>query len=93
MARNPTPRKLSTTPPRKSAPETRYFHYCNVRPSIPRTFASGVNADRASAINVLSDKWVNGTELSYYFSSVPTFFRGERVVEARNQHLNLLGVV
>lgn len=65
--RRPAPRKQSTAPPRKSAPQAGYFHYCNVRPSTPRSFAPGVNADRASAINVLSDKWVNGTELSYYF--------------------------
>lgn len=71
MARSATPRKQSTAAPRKSAPPSGYFHYCNVRPSTPRTFATGVNADRASAINVLSDKWVNGTELSYYLLDKP----------------------
>ncbi len=71
MARHPAPRKSSTAPPRKSTAQPGYFHYCNVRPSTPRSFAPGVNADRASAINVLSDKWVNGTELSYYFFDKP----------------------
>ena len=46
-------------------------HYCSVRPTTPRQFAPGVNADRASAISTLSDKWVNGTELSYYFFDRP----------------------
>ncbi|MDP2367367.1 M12 family metallopeptidase [Rhodoferax sp.] len=42
-------------------------HYCSVRPTTPRQFGPGVNADRASAVNSFGDKWVNGTELSYYF--------------------------
>jgi len=46
--------------------------YCNVKPTIPRDFGPGVNADRVRAINTLSDKWVNGTELSYYFFDKPT---------------------
>ena len=37
--------------------------YCNVKPTTPRVFGPGVSADRASAINSLGDKWVNGTEL------------------------------
>ena len=46
----------------------RYTHqYCNARPTLPRQFGPNVNDDRASAINSLGDKWVNGTELSYYF--------------------------
>lgn len=61
MARTHVP---STAP--AEAP-TRYHHYCNVRPTVPRQFDPGVSADRAGAINVLADKWVNGTELSYYF--------------------------
>jgi hypothetical protein len=45
--------------------------YCNVKPTTPRVFGPGVSADRASAINSLSDKWVNGTELTYYFFDKP----------------------
>lgn len=52
---------------------TRYAHrYCHQRPTTPRQFGPGVNADRISAINSLSDKWVNGTELSYYFFDKPS---------------------
>ena len=70
MARSPAAKKST---PRAGDQAPRYnFHYCNVRPTTPRSFGPGVNADRASAINSLSDKWVNGTELSYYFFDKPT---------------------
>ena len=46
--------------------------YCNVKPTTLRVFGPSVSADRASAINSLSDKWVNGTELTYYFFDKPT---------------------
>ena len=46
--------------------------YCNIKPTMPREFGPGVSADRARAINTLGDKWVNGTELSYYFFDKPT---------------------
>lgn len=76
MARTPVARKAAakkttgkTT--EKAAPQ--YSHrYCNARQTVPREFGPGMNADRARAINVLSDKWVNGTELSYYFFDQPT---------------------
>lgn len=49
-----------------------YAHrYCNARPTVPREFSPGTTADRARAINSLSNKWVNGTELSYYFFDRP----------------------
>ena len=49
-----------------------YAHrYCNARPTVPREFAPGTTADRVRAINSLSNKWVNGTELSYYFFDRP----------------------
>jgi len=52
--------------PDASAP--RYaFHYCNVRPGLAPLAGPGLIDDRARAINVLRDKWLNGTELTYYF--------------------------
>ncbi len=42
-------------------------YYCSVKSTTPREFGPGVSADRVRAINTLDDKWVNGTELSYYF--------------------------
>jgi hypothetical protein len=48
------------------------YFYCSVKPTTPRVFGPGVNADRASAISTLGVKWVNGTELSYYFFDKPT---------------------
>ncbi|MEN6373390.1 MAG: M12 family metallopeptidase [Smithella sp.] len=51
---------------------SRGHFYCNVKPTIPREFGPGISADRVRAINTLSDKWVNGTELSYYFFDKPT---------------------
>jgi hypothetical protein len=74
MARTHVP----SAAPAEAAPK--YHHYCNVRPTIPRQFDPGVSADRAGAINVLADKWVNGTELSYYFFDQPT--DGEQVTLA-----------
>lgn len=65
MARTPTAKK---TPASGAAGAPRYrFHYCNARPALPRSFGPGVSDDRARAINVRKDKWVNGTEISYYF--------------------------
>lgn len=70
MARQPAAR--SRAPSASHAPDPdpapRDDHrYCSVRPTLPRSFGPEVNADRVRAINSLSDKWVNGTELSYYF--------------------------
>ena len=45
----------------------RYGHYCNVKPTRERVFGAGVSSDRAAAIAAVDNKWVNGTELSYYF--------------------------
>lgn len=51
----------------------RYTHrYCNARPTLPRQFGPDVSDDRASAITIMADKWVNGTELSYYFFDKPS---------------------
>ncbi len=77
MARFPA-KTARTVAPRS---EHRYaYHYCNVRPTAERQFGPGVNADRASAINSLSNKWVNGTELTYYFFDQAT--DGENVTLA-----------
>ena len=70
MARTPVARKAAAKASAEQAP--RYAHrYCNARPTAPREFGPGVSADRARAVNVLGDKWVNGTELSYYFFDRP----------------------
>jgi hypothetical protein len=63
MARTAAAKK---TPAAEAVPRYR-FHYCNARPAMPRSFGPGVSDDRARAINVRKDKWVNGTEISYYF--------------------------
>lgn len=74
MARPPVAKKAPAKP-------LQYTHrYCNARPTTPREFGPGVSADRARAVNVLGDKWVNGTELSYYFFDQPT--DGQNVVFA-----------
>lgn len=71
MARTPVVKKVAAKQAAEKAPQ--YGHrYCNARPTVPREFGPRVNADRARAINVLSDKWVNGTELSYYFFDRPS---------------------
>jgi hypothetical protein len=66
MARTPVVKKAAAS--KTAEKSSLYSHrYCNARPTVAREFGPGMNADRARAINVLSDKWVNGTELSYYF--------------------------
>lgn len=71
MARTSAAKK--TAPADAEDKAARYTHrYCNARPTTPREFGPGVSADRARAINVIGDKWVNGTELSYYFFDQPT---------------------
>ncbi len=76
-------RPTSTTPRKNAAGSTtspRHPQYCNVRPSQPREFGPDVGADRVRAINSLANKWVNGTELSYYFFDQPA--DGENVTMA-----------
>lgn len=41
--------------------------YCSVPKTPERVFASNVDLERASLINISADKWVNGTLLHYYF--------------------------
>ena len=76
MARTLVAKKAAAnkTSARKSteAPPQYSHRYCNARPTVPREFGPGMNADRARAINVMGDKWVNGTQLSYYFFDRPT---------------------
>ncbi|MBA2723758.1 MAG: hypothetical protein H0W48_03650 [Methylibium sp.] len=76
MARTPVARRAAAkkTAARKTPEKPpQYSHrYCNARHTVPREFGPGMSADRARAINVLNDKWVNGTELSYYFFDQPT---------------------
>lgn len=40
---------------------------CAVRPGLTRSFGPGVHSGRVRAINSLSDKWINGTVLHYFF--------------------------
>ena len=68
MARTPATKKAAAKTPaaKKTSQGPQYSHrYCNARPTVPRDFGPGMTADRARAINVFGDKWVNGTELSY----------------------------
>jgi hypothetical protein len=50
-----------------AAPLRYAYHYCNVRPGLPPAAGPQVFGERAAAINTLRDKWLNGTELTYYF--------------------------
>jgi hypothetical protein len=43
------------------------YHYCSVRPGLAPVGGPGMNDTRVRAINTLRDKWLNGTELTYYF--------------------------
>ena len=54
------------------------FSYCEMREEPERVFAADVEPLRAGLINVLSNKWVNGTILHYFFFDQET--DGENVV-------------
>ena len=41
--------------------------YCSLHEVPKRVFGPNIDANRAALINVMSNKWVNGTELHYYF--------------------------
>ncbi len=63
----PRQAKKKTTPGSNDQYLRQGRFYCNVKPTAPRVFGPEVSADRASAINDNSGKWVNGTVLTYYF--------------------------
>lgn len=73
MARAPRqPARTPAKPPAAEAGAPRYrHHYCNARPGLAPVAGPGLGEDRTRAINVLRDKWLNGTELSYYFFDQP----------------------
>ena len=69
-----------------------YAHrYCNARPTVPREFAPGTTADRVRAINSLSNKWVNGTELSYYFFDQPGDGQNVILADGSMQFMSWIG--
>jgi len=51
----------------QSYPSRASRYYCALRETPVRVFAPGVTTDRQRAINLLSNKWVTGTSLRYYF--------------------------
>ena len=67
-----SPNPARRTPPDEATRPLRYdYHYCNVRPGLPPAAGPQVFGERAAAINSLRDKWLNGTELTYYFYDKP----------------------
>ena len=61
---------------RRSAAEA----HCEV-PMVPTpVFSAGFDPERAAAILVSSDKWVNGTELRYHFLGEPTIAGDKKAV-------------
>lgn len=61
--------------PQREAESTKdgYSHsYCSMPAVTERTFEPGVTLDRARLILVNDKKWVNGTELHYYFFDKPS---------------------
>ncbi len=69
-----------------------YSHrYCNARATVPREFGPGTTADRVRAINSLSNKWVNGTELSYYFFDQPGDGQNVSFADGSTQFMSWVG--
>lgn len=74
----------------ESAP--RYaFHYCGVRPGLAPVGGAGVHDPRASAINSLRDKWLNGTELTYYFFDQPGDGQTVTLADGSQQFVSWVG--
>lgn len=78
MAKKPYARKPAKTPPQQPAAPAarpdpaRQISYCSMPVMPERSFSPDVNRDRLELIVMLSDKWVNGTVLHYYFFDKPT---------------------
>jgi len=51
----------------QDAPEEYRLTYCAQRARIPRVLPPGVSDDRAKALLVGPNKWLNHTVLHYYF--------------------------
>ena len=65
-----TKRKKKTSRAKKQQPrkaQTSGFNYCSQPLAPERTFERRVNNNRRALIRVSGQKWVNGTELHYYF--------------------------
>jgi hypothetical protein len=89
MARAPA---RKTSPPDDDDKAPRYSHrYCNARATQPRVFGPGLSADRVRAINSIGDKWVNGTELSYYFFDKATDGETVTAVDGTTQFVGWRG--
>lgn len=70
MPTSPNPARR-TSPDEATRPLRYDYRYCNVRPGLPPAAGPQVFGERAAAINSLRDKWLNGTELTYYFYDKP----------------------
>lgn len=67
------PSRPAPSAPADDAAPLRYaHHYCAVRPGLPPVSDLGLGGERSRAINTLRDKWLNGTELTYFFYDQPT---------------------
>lgn len=78
--------------PGESGSAPRYgHHYCSVRPGLSRMGGAGITDHRASAINVLRDKWLNGTELSYYFFDQPSDGQMVTLADGSQQFVSWVG--
>jgi hypothetical protein len=63
-----SPARSAKTAKKAAKPKDEYkFSYCSAIVAPPREFAPEVDANRRALILVTSNKWVNGTELHYYF--------------------------
>jgi hypothetical protein len=86
----PTARKTSAGTPR-AADEARYRPLCHVRPTLAAPLPPEVAADRAAAIAAVREKWVNGTELAYYFFDQPGDGRDVRLADGSVEFVPWVG--
>jgi hypothetical protein len=71
------------------------IHFCSLPVIPPRTFQPDVSPNRAALILTMGNKWVNGTELHYYFFPAGPWSGGESqqdVVRSAFDHWKSLGI-
>ena len=67
MAKRKSSKRKNVSKNKRTAQKNGTYSYCSL-PDVPeRTFEPGVSSHRISLIRASAQKWVNGTELTYYF--------------------------
>lgn len=75
----------------KAPDVTKIPNYCSLRTSPPKAYSANVSDQRLSLIELLSNKWVNGTTLHYYFFDKETDAETVRSSDGSTRRVSWLG--